>query len=346
MIDEVVFSVEGGDGGNGVVHFRREKYITKGGPDGGDGGDGGSIFLAADSNFNTLRFFAGKRKFEASKGKNGMKWKKHGEDGEDIVLKVPVGTVVEEKISDKEKKTLGDLDRVGKKVCVAQGGKGGRGNWHFRSPTNTTPREAEDGEKGEEKEIRLTLKVLANVGLVGLPNGGKSTLLSVLTNAKPQIAYYPFTTLSPNLGVVKKGSTSLILADIPGLIEGASKGKGLGIQFLKHIERCELLVYLLYPTEEMLGLGSAEFVAKLFAQLKEVRHELDEYKKTVAKKEAIYVLNKIDLLGDDKVKLAKKEFKKKGFELMSISAVTQDGTKGLIDLVFKDYLKSSREKNS
>ncbi len=363
MIDEVEFSVKAGDGGDGVVHFRREKYVPKGGPDGGDGGKGGSIWLVADSNFNTLKFFAGKDKFEAGNGKRGMRARRHGEDGEDIVLKVPVGTVVSalrlsgsshrsrsaqgDKLDlkslsslskeDVKTKVITDLDEVGRKVCVARGGRGGRGNWHFKSSTNTTPREAEDGEKGEEKLIRLTLKVLANVGLVGFPNAGKSTLLSVLTDAAPKIAGYPFTTLSPNLGVLKKGSKSLILADLPGLIEGASKGKGLGIQFLKHVERCELLVYVLFPTEEMLSYKAGEFSKEIFKQYTLVRKEVGTYKNELKNLPSILVLNKIDILKEEQVEEVEKYFARRKLKVLPISAVTGKGIADFKSVVVETF---------
>lgn len=365
MIDEVIFTVKAGDGGSGAVTFRREKYVPKGGPDGGDGGDGGSVWLEADENMNTLLWFSGKHKFEAENGKRGMKAKKHGEDGDDIVLKVPVGTIVEEifrqsgvsqnsrsasfdKTQDKQddaadlesvsavssgddKIVLADLDKHGKRLCVARGGKGGRGNDWFKSPTNTTPRNAEDGEKGEEKLIRLSLKVLADLGLVGLPNAGKSTLLSVLTAARPQIADYPFTTLSPNLGVVKRSSKSNLIADIPGLIEGAHKGKGLGIKFLKHIERCKLLVYVLFPENEWLSekFSNKEIGERLLKQLKTVKKELEEFNKKLLKVPELVVLNKIDLLNEKIVKEIVSVFKKKKIELMPVSGATTENVEEL-----------------
>jgi GTP-binding protein len=364
MIDEVTFSVKAGDGGKGKVSFRREKYVPRGGPDGGDGGDGGSIFLKADENMNTLLWFSGKNRFEAGDGQHGMKAKKHGEDGEDIVLKVPVGTEVNtlrlsgsshrsknaqgDKLAlgslaslsskDGKWKSVADLERHGLKVCLARGGRGGRGNVHFKSPTNRTPRQAEEGERGEERLIRLSLKVLAQVGLVGLPNAGKSTLLSVVTSAKPEIADYPFTTLSPNLGVLKKGSKSLIMADIPGLIEGASTGRGLGIKFLKHIERCKLLVYLLYPEEKWLGKVSGnELVESVWRQLELVQNELKEFNEKLLKVPALYVLNKQDLLEDDEVALVSELFKKKGKELLTISAITKSGLEELLKKVFQRF---------
>ena len=251
MIDYAKIYIKAGDGGDGKVGFRREKYISKGGPDGGDGGDGGSVYLVVNKDLNTLTPFQFKKKFEAERGQAGGKAKKHGKDGVDLIIEVAPGTSV--KIGSREF----DMIRVEDKVCVAHGGKGGLGNWQFRSSTNTTPMVAEKGTLGEEREVTLELKLLADVGLIGLPNAGKSTLLSVLTKARPKIANYPFTTLEPNLGVVIIGKGSelehrkvpnlkaLVLADIPGLIEGASRGKGLGHTFLRHVERCGLLVHVL-----------------------------------------------------------------------------------------------------
>lgn len=342
MVDEAKFSIKAGDGGNGTVHFRREKYIPKGGPDGGDGGNGGSIWLVTESGINTLHFFAGKDKFEANDGRHGQKRNRHGADGEDVEILVPMGTIVYEKTKDGWKEMF-DLVESGQRVCVAEGGKGGRGNWHFKSSTNTTPQEFEEGTKGDQREIRLELKVLAQVGLVGLPNGGKSTILSVITKANPKIANYPFTTLSPNLGALKIPGRDdhLVVADIPGLIEGASEGKGLGIQFLKHIERCEVLVYVLYPTEEMLEvIESGEKIDKmLIDQHKEVKNELREFKKELLDLPSLVVLNKTDLLSDEVVESVEKRFKSGKIELMSMSAVTGEGMENFVGRVTVIYDK-------
>ncbi len=339
MLDEVTFTAKAGDGGNGIVHFRREKYIPKGGPDGGDGGDGGSIFIEADENLNTLIWFSGRDRFEAHRGKHGMGAKKHGEDGEDVTLRVPVGTEVNIQLSNSNLQTLADLDEHGKRVCVVKGGRGGRGNVHFKSSTNTTPREAEDGECGEERVVRLSLKVLANVGLVGLPNAGKSTLLSVLTRARPEIAEYPFTTLSPNLGVLKKGSNSLVIADIPGLIEGASQGKGLGIKFLKHIERCEFIVYVLFPTEQMLSseLDGVSLGRQLLEQKNIVERELGEFNSRLLDIQSLTVINKIDLFDSRIVQDFLEYFKEERLEVFPISAVTSNGITQLADALFRKH---------
>ncbi len=342
MVDEAIFSVKAGDGGNGAVHFRREKYIPKGGPDGGDGGNGGSIWLVVESGINTLHFFAGKDIFGADDGRHGSKRNRHGADGEDVEILVPMGTIVYQKTEDGWKEMF-DLVEHGQRVCVAEGGKGGRGNWHFKSSTNTTPQEFEEGTKGDKREIKLELKVLAQVGLVGLPNGGKSTILSVITKANPKIANYPFTTLSPNLGALKiPGSDNhLVVADIPGLIEGASEGKGLGIQFLKHVERCEVLVYVLYPTEEMLGvMESGEKIDKmLIDQYGEVRGEVGEYKGELVDLPSLVVLNKTDLLSDEVVDSVRKSFRKEKIDLMSMSAVTGEGMDNFVSRIIAIYDK-------
>lgn len=387
MIDEVIFSVKGGDGGDGLVHFRREKYVPRGGPDGGNGGNGGSVFLVSDPNLTTLRFFSGKDRFTAQKGRHGGKAKKHGEDGEDISLRVPVGTEVYELGSvngnllgrkryaienseyiersarrfvlrqaqdsawpsdqrkfvhlppREEEKKIADLDKPDMRVCVARGGRGGRGNWHFKSPTNTTPRTAEPGAPGETRWLRLSLKVLAQVGLVGLPNAGKSTLLSILTAARPSIAPYPFTTVSPNLGVMKSGSASLVVADIPGLIEGASRGKGLGIAFLKHIERCELLVYVLFPEDWVLGLASEErnLGEILWQQREQLRAELAAFSPQLPHLPSIRVLNKIDLLSDEEIKDIRRSFRAKRVAIIPISAATLANISALRRAIVKQY---------
>lgn len=346
MIDEVIFSVKGGDGGDGSVHFRREKYVPRGGPDGGDGGDGGSVFFVSDPNLTTLRFYSGKDRFVAQKGRHGGKSKKHGEDGEDIELRVPVGTVVEV-VSGKDAERgefYADLKAGDMRVCVAHGGQGGRGNWHFKSPTNTTPRTAEPGTPGEARWLRLSLKVLAQVGLVGLPNAGKSTLLSILTAAKPAIAAYPFTTVSPNLGVLTANSASLIIADIPGLIEGASRGKGLGIAFLKHIERCELLVYVLFPEDWVLAgaPGERKLGETIWQQQEQLRVELSAFSPLLLQLPSIIVLNKIDLLSDKEVTDIRRVFRDQRVALIPISAATLANIEALKRAIVNQYKDTRR----
>ncbi len=297
MIDFARITIKAGDGGNGRVSFRREKFVPKGGPDGGDGGKGGSVWLETDKDLNTLKPFQFQKKFSAQDGEAGGKNKRHGADGNDLVIKVPVGTVVNKEL---------DLDKEGQKICLAKGGKGGKGNWQFRSPTMTTPRIAEAGTTGEAKQLALELKLLADVGLIGLPNSGKSTLLSVLTKAKPKIADYPFTTLEPNLGVMEGSHPSgLVIADIPGLIEGASKGKGLGIEFLRHIERCKILVHLLDGAKLL-----TEPAKSLLRDYEVVRSELSSYSTSLIEKPEIVVLNKIDVLNKQQIKQAMTTLKK------------------------------------
>ena len=320
MVDFAKIIVKAGDGGKGMVHFLRTKYQPKGGPDGGDGGDGGSEMLETDTNLNTLSEFRYKKKFEANKGGDGYLKKMSGKKAEDLVIKVPVGTLLRQKATEGqalEKKI--DLDKPGMKIVIARGGKGGRGNWHFRSATNQAPQEAEPGTKGEVKELELELKLLADVGLIGLPNAGKSTMLSVLTKAHPVIADYPFTTLEPNLGVLDyegKEKKSLVIADIPGLIEGASQGKGLGDEFLRHIERCKLLVHVV-------AVGAEK--EQLWKDYLTIRKELGEYNGELLKKEEVVVLNKIDILPEGQVEKIMKFFGKKKVELLPLSAAMGKG---------------------
>src|SRR3989338_8609009 len=240
FVDRVSVTFKAGDGGNGIVSFRREKFRAKGGPDGGDGGDGGDLVLTASRNQNTLANFRYQKLVKAAHGQNGGRSKRHGKSALDLEVPVPVGTAV---INGEQ--LLADLTSDGQRAVIAKGGKGGFGNAHFKSSTRQAPRVAEKGERGEQVEATLELKMIADVGIVGLPNAGKSTLLSVISNSKPEIANYPFTTLIPNLGVVRVGKTSFVAADILGLIEGASKGKGLGFNFLRHIERTRVLVHLI-----------------------------------------------------------------------------------------------------
>jgi GTP-binding protein len=295
MIDYAKITVKAGNGGSGKVGWRQDKFQRKGGPDGGNGGNGGSVYLVADKDLNTLKPFQFQKLFEAQSGQMGGNSRRTGRSGEDLVIQVPVGTVVNKNI---------DLAEAGQKVLVAKGGVGGRGNRAFRSPTNTTPKTAETGTKGESQVLSLELKLLADVGLIGLPNAGKSTLLSVLTKAKPKIADYPFTTLEPNLGVMD----NLVMADIPGLIEGAHEGKGLGIEFLRHVERCRVLVHVIDATSKTIN-----------ADYHQVRSELGQYSKGLLDKPEIIVLNKIDLLPEKELEKTTKALKKK---VIALSAAT------------------------
>jgi GTP-binding protein len=286
FVDVAKVSVAAGDGGNGAVSFRHEKYVDKGGPDGGDGGRGGDVIFVADPNVNTLVDFRYKPELKAKNGGNGAKRDRHGANGESLYVKVPVGTVIRRDAADVA--VIADLTEAGQEVVVAHGGDGGFGNAHFKSSTRQAPRVAELGEKGEKFEATLELKLLADVGLVGFPNAGKSTLLSVVTSARPAIADYAFTTLTPNLGVADIDGASLLIADIPGLIEGASEGKGLGDAFLRHIERTSVILHLI----DVL----ADDVADAY---RKIRAELEKYSPNLAAKPEIVALTKIDAVDDE-----------------------------------------------
>jgi GTP-binding protein len=321
FVDKVKVLVTAGNGGNGIVSFRHEKYIDKGGPDGGDGGNGGDVVVVASRNEDTLAAFRYNKLVKAEDGQNGGKRKKHGKSGHDLAVKVPVGTVV----TDLDGTVIADLTQDDQKVVIAQGGKGGFGNAHFTSSTRQAPRVAEKGEKGESHELYFELKMIADVGLVGLPNAGKSTLLSRISNARPEIANYPFTTLTPNLGVVDvDGQSSLLVADIPGLIEGASEGKGLGDEFLRHVERTSVLLHLID--------AYSEDVTKAY---KTIQKELKEYQVDLSKRPQIVVITKIEGLDEDIVAdviaMLTKTVPKKT-EIMAISAQSGDG---LADLKYK-----------
>ena len=283
FVDMAKVFVSAGDGGRGAVSFRHEKYIDKGGPDGGDGGQGGNVVFVADPNLNTLVDFRYKPELKAAGGSDGSKRDKHGRSGDDLIVKVPLGTVVK-----RDDEILADLVEPGSEVVIARGGSGGFGNAHFKSSTRQAPRIAEIGEKGEKFEATLELKILADVGLVGFPNAGKSTFLSVVSNAKPEIADYAFTTLTPNLGVADVDDQTILIADIPGLIEGASEGKGLGDAFLRHVERTSVILHLI----DVL----TDDVADAY---KKIRRELENYSATLAAKPEIVALTKTDAVDDE-----------------------------------------------
>ncbi len=285
FLDEAKIYVKAGDGGNGAVAFRREKYIEFGGPSGGDGGRGGHIYAEAVPALNTLIDFRYAQHFKAARGQGGMGKDRHGRAGKDLVISVPVGTILLEE--DKET-IIADMDQLGKKVLLCKGGDGGRGNAHFKSSTNRAPRQFEEGWPGMDRWVWLRLKLLADAGLIGLPNAGKSTFLSVASAAKPKIADYPFTTLHPQLGVVYVDNQEFVLADIPGLIEGAHEGAGLGVRFLGHVERCDVLIHLIDGTQD--NVGKAYEI---------IRHELKGYSKALAQKPELVVLNKQDSLEED-----------------------------------------------
>ena len=287
FVDEAEIRVAAGAGGNGCVSFRREKFIPLGGPDGGDGGKGGSVWLVADEGINTLIDFRHQRSFNARRGENGMGRQKTGAHGDDEIIRVPVGTVVINVDTDEE---IGDLTGNGQRLLVATGGHGGKGNIHFKSSTNRSPQRAIPGEPGEERTIRMELKLLADVGLLGFPNAGKSTFIRAVSAAKPRVADYPFTTLHPNLGVVRvERDRSFVVADIPGLIEGASEGAGLGIQFLKHVMRTRLLLHLV-------DMAPADEAIDPVAQVKAIEKELKQFEPGLLKRPRWLVLNKADLL--------------------------------------------------
>jgi GTP-binding protein len=289
FVDEAIIKVQAGDGGNGCISFRREKFIPFGGPDGGDGGSGGSVWLVADEGLNTLIDFRHQRSFKAQRGQNGMGSDMYGKGGEDTVVRVPVGTVVTNVDTDE---TIGDLTRHGQRLLVAQGGKGGLGNIHFKSSVNRAPRKSTPGTPGESRELKLELKLLADVGLLGFPNAGKSTFIRAVSAATPRVADYPFTTLHPNLGVVSLGTDqSFVIADIPGLIEGAADGAGLGIQFLRHVARTRLLLHLvdIAPVDGSDPAG----------QVRAIEQELAKFDPELLERPRWLVLNKADVLPED-----------------------------------------------
>lgn len=330
MVDSAKISIKAGNGGDGVIHFYRGRFVPKGGPDGGDGGKGGDVYIETDTNLATLDHFAYRQKLEAKSGRPGGESRSSGKAGEDLHIKVPLGTLMKlENSKTQELEREVDFDKEGMELLIARGGKGGRGNWHFRGPTNTTPIEAEPGIAGEEWQVEMDLKLLADVGLVGLPNVGKSTLLSILSNARPKVADYEFTTLEPNLGVIRLGKgqkmKSVVLADIPGLIEGASEGKGLGIRFLRHVERTRLIVHLLALKNGEENLSVAETVKKLAGNYKTIRKELGLYAEELVKKKEIVVLNKIDLLPAENLPPIVARLAKKKIKVITLSAGSLSG---------------------
>jgi GTP-binding protein len=318
FIDEAVITVHSGQGGDGVVHFRREKYVPRGGPDGGNGGRGGDVILEVVATLNTLATFQYKRKFRAEDGAKGAKQNQTGRSADDLVIPVPPGTMV---YAVNSGELIGDLVEPGQRLRVARAGRGGRGNARFATSTHQAPREAERGEPGQEISLRLELKLIADIGIVGAPNAGKSTLLAAVTSAKPKIAPYPFTTLEPNLGVaILDEDTSLILADIPGLIEGAHQGVGLGHDFLRHIQRTRVLIHLLD--------GSAENPMLDFAQ---INSELALFDPLLEKKPQVVALNKIDLPeAKERWEKIEKGLKQRGYMAFAISAATGEGVRSLL----------------
>ncbi|GAB4549322.1 MAG: GTPase ObgE [Anaerolineales bacterium] len=316
--DQVTIYVRSGKGGDGMMHFRREKFVPLGGPDGGDGGKGGDVIFEVKPTLNTLSAFRENEKFPAEDGKNGGGAQMTGRGGKDRVIFVPPGTIIYDA---KSGEILGDLTEAGQRLLVCKGGRGGLGNQHFATARNQAPRTAEKGEPFEERWLRLELKLIADIGIIGLPNAGKSTLLSALTNAKPKIGDYPFTTLEPNLGVAKiDDDTTVVLADIPGLIEGAAEGAGLGHDFLRHIQRTRVLIHMLDGLSE-----------DPLADFTQINNELSLFDPKLGKKPQIVVLNKIDQPAvQDKLKTIQASFKKKKIDLMTISAMTRANTRDVL----------------
>ena len=329
FVDEASIRVTAGDGGNGCVSFRREKYVPRGGPDGGDGGHGGSVWLEADSGLNTLADFRHTRRFAAERGHDGQGRQMTGRSGEDITVPVPVGTLVKDRETGE---TIGDLTAHGKRLCVAEGGRGGLGNVHFKSATNRTPRRSVPGTDAERRDISLELQLLADVGLLGLPNAGKSTFLRAVSAARPRVADYPFTTLYPGLGVVRIGpGSSFTVADIPGLIEGAAEGAGLGIRFLRHLARTRLLLHLV----DIAGLYEDRDLA---ADVRTVTDELAAYGHELTARERWLVINKADLFPEDEhsaVVASLRESLAWQGPLYLISAETGRGTDALCQAVMQ-----------
>lgn len=326
FVDEVDMHVHAGDGGNGCMSFRREKHVPRGGPDGGDGGGGGDIIMRVDVSLNSLHHLAGRHHYNAERGEHGKGQKRHGKKGEDTIMLVPPGTLIYDSTYGT---LLKDLDTADKFLCIASGGHGGQGNTRFKTATNQAPREFQNGFPGEERQLHLELKLIADVALVGLPNAGKSTLLSRLSSAKPKIASYPFTTLTPSLGVVElSGYRRYTMGDIPGLIKGAHEGKGLGFEFLRHIERARTILHLI-DLCPMTGDPAENYFA--------IREELQDYSEKLAEKPEIIVANKTDLTNDNDLLDELRE--KVGKDIIAISAVTGNGTNQLNEQIWKQLHK-------
>ena len=332
FVDEANIKVMSGKGGDGCVSFRREKHVPKGGPDGGQGGKGGDIYLWASKDLLTLYDFRWKKEFHAQNGAPGQGRNKTGRNGRDLYIEVPIGTIIYEH-AEQGQVLFADLVEEGQKVMLARGGRGGKGNTHFKSATHRAPRFAQSGEPGEEKRFRLELKLLADVGLLGLPNAGKSTFIAKVSAAKPKIADYPFTTLSPNLGVIKYGyGRSITVADIPGLIQDAHKGQGLGAQFLKHVARSGVLLHLLSIEEVSLSNPWAGFEL--------VNQELQSFEPQLLRKRQIQVINKIDIWPKEEVDKLKRMARRQSREIYFISALHGDGIEELMDALGQELLDS------
>ncbi|HEV8132364.1 MAG TPA: GTPase ObgE [Acidobacteriota bacterium] len=323
FIDTAKIYVKAGDGGRGCIAFRREKFVPRGGPSGGDGGKGGDVHVRSNSQMNTLLKFRFNQHFVAERGQHGMGSLCHGKDGADLVIQVPVGTLI---FDDEDHRLLYDFQHPDEQVVIARAGKGGRGNAAFKSSTNQAPRRAEEGLPGEQKTLRLELKLLADIGLIGFPNVGKSTLISVISAARPKIANYPFTTLTPHLGVVEYDEERhFVVADIPGLIEGAHSGSGLGDRFLRHVERTKLLAHLIDVSDES-GRDPVE-------DYEVIQRELHLFNPGLAQKPQILVASKVDILHNrERLNAVESLARRQGLEFVAISAATQQGVKQLVDL--------------
>lgn len=333
FIDTAKIKISSGRGGNGIVAWRREKYEPRGGPAGGDGGKGGNVYIEVDHNLGTLLDFKYKSIFKASDGENGKSKNQTGKDGKDLVIKVPCGTIVRDWVT---KEVVADLVIDKQKILVAEGGRGGRGNSHFASSIRQAPHFCEPGEPAIERELELELKLIAEVGIVGLPNAGKSTLISVISSAKPKIADYPFTTLVPNLGVVRKpDGDGFVVADIPGLIKGSSKGSGLGHDFIKHIERTRVIIHIV----DIAGANGTD----PFNAYNMIQHELKEYDSTLLKRQQLLVLNKIDLITSEESDKIEQNFKKKKLNPLLISAATKKNIDKMLKKLFELLEKNPQE---
>jgi GTP-binding protein len=334
IVNRVEIMVAGGNGGDGVVSFRHEKFVPLGGPDGGDGGNGGSVYIVADRSITALNYFRHKRRFKAVSAKSGSKQKKHGAKGDDLVIKVPLGTVVFLK-EDEQEVLLADLSQQGQKVLAAKGGKGGLGNVHFATSTNQAPRKATKGKPGEEHRIVLDLKLIADVGIIGYPNVGKSTLLAAVSKARPKIADYPFTTREPALGVVEVGMETFVLAEIPGLVDGAHLGRGLGHEFLRHAERTKVLLHVLDGKSQ-----------SIIDDMNNLNRELALYKSEMAQKPQVVVVNKIDLPEvEARLTEIRQLFSSLGVKVYFVSAITGQGVSELVSETAK-ILDEIKEKDS
>jgi GTP-binding protein len=334
FIDEATITVKAGDGGNGSAAMRREDGVPHGGPSGGDGGNGGSILIVVDPGMSSLLDFKYRRSYKADRGEDGRNKDQYGAKGQDLVIKVPVGTVIYDAESNEE---LVDLSQPDATFVIAKGGLGGRGNIHFKTAWNQAPTKAEPGTPGEERVVRLELKLLADVGLLGFPNVGKSTFISTVSRARPKVADYPFTTLVPNLGVVQlSDERNFVIADIPGLIEGASEGAGLGHQFLRHVERCRVLLHIL---DDTFTTGPER---SPLADFDVINRELAQYAPALANTPQVVVLNKADALEPEQIEGLKAEFARRGIELLVMSAATGQGTRDVLERLWSHLVNARR----